>query len=103
MARMELRMRALGWLTRRQASVAKMTDDQVIAMQRRHMPDNFVANLIFGALTPGTGAADRNIPGPDGDIPVRVYRPLRAGPAPRPLIVYFHGGGFAFGNLRMGD
>src|SRR6516164_1256765 len=103
MARMELRMRALGWLTRRQASVAKMTYDQVIAMQRRRMPDNFVADWIFGALAPGTEAAGRNIPGPDCDIPVRVYRPLRAGPGPRPLIVYFHGGGFVFGNLRMGD
>src|SRR5215472_16885687 len=103
MARMELRLRALGWLTRRQASVAKMTDKQVIAMQRRHVPDNFVADWIFGALAPGTEATGRNIPGPDCDIPARVYRPLRAGPGPRPLIVYFHGGGFVFGNLRMGD
>jgi len=103
MARMELRMRALGWLTRRQASVAKMTDERVIAMQRRHVPDNFVANWIFGALAPGTEAADQNIPGPDCDIPVRVYRRLRARPGPRPLIVYFHGGGFVFGSLRMGD
>src|SRR5215470_12879913 len=103
MARMELRLRALGWLTRRQASVAKMTDKQVIAMQRRHVPDNFVADWIFGALVPGTEVADRKIPGPDCDIPARVYRPLRAGPGPRPLIVYFHGGGFVFGNLRLGD
>jgi acetyl esterase len=103
MARMELRMRALGWLTRRQASVAKMTEEQVMVMQRRHMPDNFVADWIFGALAPGTEAVGRSIPGPDFDIPARVYRPLRAGPGPRPLIVYFHGGGFTFGNLRMGD
>src|SRR6516164_413948 len=103
MARMELRMRALGWLTRRQASVAKMTDEQVIAMQRRRVPDNFVADWIFGALAPGTEAVGRSFPGPDCDIPVRVYRPSRARPGPRPLIVYFHGGGFVFGNLRMGD
>src|SRR5215475_10878255 len=103
MARMELRLRALGWLIRRQASVAKMTDKQVIAMQRRHVPDNFVADWIFGALAPGTEVAGRNIPGPDCDIPARVYRPLQAGPGPRSLIVYFHGGGFVFGNLRMGD
>ena len=103
MARMELRVRAWGWLIRRQASVAKMTDEQVIAMQRRHVPDNFVADWMFGALAPGTEAAGRSIPGPDCDIPVRVYRPSRARPGPRPLIVYFHGGGFVFGDLRMGD
>src|SRR5215475_1945020 len=103
MARMELRLRAWGWVTRRQASVAKMTEEQVIALQRRHVPDNFVADWIFGALAPGTEVAGRSIPGPDCDIPVRVYRPLRAGPGPRPLIVYFHGGGFVFGDLRLGD
>ena len=103
MARMELRLRAWGWVTRRQASVAKMTEEQVIALQRRHVPDNFVADWIFGALAPGTEVAGRNIPGPDCGIPVRVYRPLRAGPGPRPLIVYFHGGGFVFGDLRLGD
>ena len=46
---------------------------------------------------------DRAIPGPAGDIPVRVYRPAGAAAGPRPLIVYFHGGGFVFGDLRMGD
>ena len=55
------------------------------------------------ALAPGTEAAGRSIPEPDCDIPVRVYRPLRPGPGPRPLIVYFHGGGFVFGDLRPGD
>ena len=103
MARMELRVRAWGWLIRRQASVAKMTEEQVIAMQRRHVPDNFVADWMFGALAPGTEAVGRSFPGPDCDIPVRVYRRLRARPGPRPLIVYFHGGGFVFGDLRMGD
>jgi acetyl esterase len=100
---MEFRMRAWGWVIRRQASVAKMTEEQVIALQRRHMPDNFVMDWIFGALVPGTEAADRRIPGPDCDIPARVYRPLRAGSGPRPLVVYFHGGGFVLGDLRMGD
>lgn len=36
------------------------------------------------------------IPGPYRDIPVAVYRPTRA--APLPALVYFHGGGFRFGN-----
>ena len=104
MARMELGVRAWGWLTRRQASVASKSEDQVIAMQRRNMPDNKVSDWIFGSTVVGAQKADRTIPGPDGDIPVRVYRPMGAATdAPRPLIVYYHGGGFVFGFLRMGD
>jgi len=37
------------------------------------------------------------IPGPGGDIPLRIYTP--AGSGPFPIIVYFHGGGWVLGNL----
>lgn len=40
---------------------------------------------------------NRTIPGPAGDIPVRIYTP--AGTAPFPVLVYFHGGGWVIGNL----
>jgi acetyl esterase/lipase len=119
MVRMELRVRAWAWLTRRQTSVATLTEEQVAAMQRRHVPDNIVTGWLFGTQRPGTAVTDRTVPGPDGnEIPVRIYRAVRApgaasgngiaagngdGPAARPLIMYFHGGGFVFGGLRMGD
>ena len=103
MARMDLRVRAWGWVTRRQASVAARSEDDVIAMQRRGMPESRVTDLIFGKTPPGVAVTNRSIPGPDGDIPVRVYRPVRAAAGPRPLVVYYHGGGFVFGYLRMGD
>ena len=103
MARMDLRVRAWGWVTRRQASVAARSEDDVIAMQRRGMPENVVTDLIFGKTPPGVAVTNRSIPGPDGDIPVRVYRPVRSAAGPRPLVVYYHGGGFVFGYLRMGD
>jgi len=41
--------------------------------------------------------ADRSIPGPDGEIPIRLYYP--AGDAPYATIVYFHGGGWVIGDL----
>src|SRR3954468_5410985 len=44
---------------------------------------------------------DRTIPGPAGDIPVRVYTP--AGDGPKPVIVYFHGGGWVIGDLDVCD
>jgi acetyl esterase len=52
----------------------------------------YVENLSI----PGPG------PGPGGEIPVRVYAVERGG-ALRPALVYFHGGGFVFGNLDTHD
>ncbi|TFD62186.1 alpha/beta hydrolase [Cryobacterium suzukii] len=40
-------------------------------------------------------------------IPIRLYHPVvtesGGGPQPRPLIVYFHGGGWATGNVEVAD
>lgn len=44
---------------------------------------------------------DRTIPGPAGEIPVRIYTPSGAGPFP--TLVYFHGGGWVIGTLDMSD
>jgi acetyl esterase len=44
---------------------------------------------------------DRRIPGPAGEIPVRIYRP--EGRAPFPALVYFHGGGWVIGSVETHD
>ncbi|MBM4266464.1 MAG: alpha/beta hydrolase [Deltaproteobacteria bacterium] len=57
----------------------------------------------------GTGAEpepvarveNRDIPGPNGPIPVRIYTPQ--GKGPHPALVYFHGGGWVLGNLETHD
>jgi acetyl esterase/lipase len=103
MARMELRVRLWAWLTRHQASVANMTEADVLAMQRRRVPHNVVADWIFGRLAPEARASAITIPGPDGAIGARVYRPRDAAGGSRPLILFLHGGGFVFGDLRLGD
>ena len=54
-----------------------------------------------GAEVPLASAVDRTVPGPDGQIPVRVYTPN--GTAPFPLLVYFHGGGWVLGSLGTHD
>ncbi len=43
----------------------------------------------------------RTIPGPAGEIPVRVYRP--SGAADLPIVVWFHGGGWVLGSLDTHD
>ena len=103
MAPIDRRLRLWAWIVRRQGSIADRSEADVIALQGRHVPDNGVINFIFGTTRPGTEVVDRVIPGPAGNLAVRVYRPARSGPATRPLIVYLHGGGFVFGEPRMGD
>jgi acetyl esterase len=44
---------------------------------------------------------DLSIPGPGGDVPLRVYASESGGL--RPALIYFHGGGFVFGNLDTHD
>jgi acetyl esterase len=45
----------------------------------------------------------RSIPGPAGEIPARLYVAPAAAPPPRPLLVYFHGGGWTTGSLDTQD
>ncbi len=48
-----------------------------------------------------SGVEDRLLPGPVGNIPVRIYTPHGNGPFP--LLMLFHGGGFVFGNIDTYD
>ena len=50
----------------------------------------------------GVLATDRHLPGDDGSIPVRIYRPATAMGA-LPAVVFFHGGGFCVGDLDTHD
>lgn len=50
---------------------------------------------------PLQSVADRAIPGPAGDIAIRVYTPI--GDGPFPLLVYLHGGGYVLGDLDIAD
>ena len=44
---------------------------------------------------------NRSMPGPAGELPVRVYTP--DGLAPFPVLMWFHGGGWVAGNLDTHD
>lgn len=47
---------------------------------------------------------DRGIPGPGGELPVRIYRPQPLQPGARlPAVLFFHGGGFYLGDLETHD
>ncbi|HEY2430024.1 MAG TPA: alpha/beta hydrolase, partial [Acidimicrobiales bacterium] len=64
-------------------------------------------SLSQGARPTGLGdqrvrTVDRTIPGPAGDIPVRLYGPPD-GAAPRGLLVFYHGGGWVICGLDSHD
>ena len=94
----------------------------VDAMREQHAVDfsgDDIANVhaireSMRALLPGTAAADsapavaavdeRAIPGPGGELTLRVYTPLADDSAPpAPVVAFFHGGGFALCNLDTHD
>jgi acetyl esterase/lipase len=63
---------------------------------------NMAARRALLPPPPAVGAVvDRALPGPRGEIPVRLYSPFGIGPFP--LVVYFHGGGFVIGDLDGWD
>ncbi len=54
-----------------------------------------------GPVEPIFEIANRFIPGPTSDLPIRIYRPTNNPAAP--AIVHFHGGGFVLNYLDMYD
>jgi len=59
------------------------------------------AAALNGPAVPVAAVADRLVPGPAGELPLRVYTP--EGPAPFPIVVWFHGGGWVVGTLDTYD
>jgi acetyl esterase len=56
---------------------------------------------LAGSPAPVARVENRSVPGPGGEIPVRVYTP--EGEGPHPALVYFHGGGWVIGSLESHD
>jgi acetyl esterase len=58
---------------------------------------------LAGPGEPVADVVDRTIPGPGGEIPVRIYTPEGAGDASAACLVYLHGGGWVLGDLEGVD
>jgi len=70
------------------------------------------ARLSLAAISAAAGykntqifaSEDREIPGPNGPIPIRIYSPHAIIPGqPAPLLMFYHGGGFVLGNIETHD
>ncbi|HEX6229738.1 MAG TPA: alpha/beta hydrolase [Solirubrobacterales bacterium] len=56
-----------------------------------------------GRPIPMASVRELEIPGPAVSLPARLYLPHAAQPPPRPLLLYFHGGGWVVGDLETHD
>jgi len=85
-----------------QLALKAMADARLPAIESLSPPE---ARAVFDAMAKARGgtpasiarAEDRSVPGPGGDVPVRIYWPNAEGT--RPAVLYFHGGGHVLGNL----
>jgi acetyl esterase len=72
----------------------ELTPDQARAQSMRF-------NALAGPGEPVARVEDRTIPGPVGEIALRLYYPSDA--RPLPVLIYLHGGGWVQGNLETAD
>ena len=79
------------------SSVAQATDEQIARNSGAGAPE-IMASILMGRRPRGVTTEDRSAEG----FGIRIYTPAGSR-ASRPLVVYFHGGGFVFGDLRGGD
>lgn len=68
--------------------------NELSPVEARQMTEQLAA--FGGEAEPVASVVDRTIPGPAGEIPVRIYTP--AGAEPFPVLLYFHGGGWVIGS-----
>jgi acetyl esterase len=81
------------------APTAFDTDDPVEARRRYD-----AGTAVFATPSPALAeVVNGDLPGPDGAVPYRLYRPEAGGAAPLPMVAFFHGGGWIFGGLDSHD
>src|ERR671932_2791245 len=91
------------------ALLARLAEQELPSTDEMSLPQAREAVFIFEELEgePQPVAQVRNltVPGPAGELPVRLYTPHRApqGTQRSPLVVFFHGGGWVRGSVEIAD
>ncbi len=98
---LEWKMRVLHWSMKMtgQGQFYKSTPQKLRAQEK--MGQGAIADYIFGKALPLARVEDIMMNGRSQPIRLRVYRPTLQ--EKRPLLLYFHGGGWVIGNLDTHD
>ncbi len=88
------------WLAKR-AGETSLVEGRTVEQARAENLEGVPA--ISGPPRPMARVEDLTIPGPAGEIAARFYVAHGAPPAPGPLLVYYHGGGWVIGDLDTHD
>ena len=73
-----------------------------IPATRKRMDEMAAAQMAKMPAIEGIASMDRHVPGPDGDVFVRIYQPTDR-PATLPALVWIHGGGYVLGSVERDD
>ena len=73
-----------------------------IPATRRTMEEMAEAQMAKAPPITGITTVDRQVPGPDGEVFVRVYQPTER-PDTLPALLWIHGGGYVLGSVERDD
>ncbi|MBE9556265.1 MAG: alpha/beta hydrolase [Proteobacteria bacterium] len=76
-------------------------DDVDLSAEDQRRAFTALCKAFAGPHPEGLSVNDEAVPGPHGDVAIRVYRP--AGEGGLPGLVYYHGGGWVVGDLDSHD
>ena len=98
----DLRPDVRGYLDAMAATPRPPMNDQTIAMMRQIPPE--MMDQMFAMMELPVGelgeVRDLTMPGPGGDIALRLFDPRPADARqPGPVVVFYHGGGFCVGSI----
>ncbi|MEL6493317.1 MAG: alpha/beta hydrolase [Cyanobacteria bacterium J06621_3] len=94
------RTRLLDKLLRLSKPLEQMNRDEIKNASEQQLPA-LVEQMFAGKKLPIYEVREQAVPGRHGDIPIRLYYPT--GQDERPLLAFFHGGGWVYGNFQTHD
>lgn len=88
-------------LLRSQRAAEQTPPLYTLSVEQARAADLAAIQAAAGNHEPVHQVVDREIPGPGGSLPIRIYRPQADGPLP--VLVYFFGGGWVLGTVDTSD